>query len=377
MRQRGTWLTSLAELDDLRSLTPDAGPYLTLYLSLRPATEELALATQLQWQGARERAAEAGAPSQVLAAVDSWVEGAHREGAGLCVVAASDGPAHVEHLVRPPPCQFVRWEAIPTLSPLLAVRQVQQPHVVALVDREGADVTVGHHGSAATATSERSVEGRTHPERKVKPGGWSQRRIQQRAEETWQRNMRAVAEEVAGLARDTGARIVALGGDQRAVGLVRDQLPEEIAGLVEPIAVTRSADGSATHLEEELAAVLDRWADQHIARTVESYHEELGQQDRATAGPTDTLAALRAARVALLLVALRCDDPDRAWLGDSADQVFVSADAAGEVSPGGTAGPSAPLFDAAVGAALATGAEVLVLPGDAPVPGGMGALLRW
>jgi hypothetical protein len=384
MRQRGPELTSLAQLDDLRALTADTGPYLSLYLSLRPATEELALATSLKWQEACKRAADAGAPAALLDTVDTWVEGSHREGAGLCVVATPAGPALVEHLERSPAFELVRWEVTPTLTPLLAARQRRQPHVLVQVDRQGADVTVGR--GQATVT-ELSLHGRKYPLSKVYPSGRSQRRIQQRAEETWHRNMHAVAEDVVALARDTDARIVAIGGDQDAVGLIEDQLPEDVRDLVQPISVTRAADGSVSRTDNELDAVLDRWVDDEIARTVETYHEELGKRDRATASAADTLDALRASRVALLLVELQADDTSRAWLGDAADQVFLTvaelaalsvapAEGAGSPSAAGS-DRTAPLLDAAVSAALTTGAEVLVLPADGRVPGGIGALLRW
>jgi hypothetical protein len=374
MRQRGTPVGGLVQLDDLRQLAGGPGPYLSLYLTVPPPIEDLGGATALAWRDLRNQAAQLGAPEALLASVDPQVEDAHREGAGLGVVTAPAGEAHVEHLALSPGASFVRWEPTPALLPLVAVRQRLQPHVVVLVDRVGADVFVrGADSDPTTPASETTVEGRTHPIRKVGPGGWSQRRFQQRAEETWEHNMRLVADEVSRAASDSGARLVAVGGDQRAAGMLTERLPTEIQSMVRPLAVTRSPDGSTTHLDEEVGRLLEEWADEQIAGVLATFREELGQHDRARAGPTDTLEALRSARVAQLLVRFTPEDHRRVWIGDAPEHLSVHGD--GETAD--SIARTAPLMDAAAAGALATGADVCVLPAQADVPGDLGALLRW
>jgi hypothetical protein len=377
MEQHGTALAPLAELDDLRPLVAGLGPFLSAHLPLVPATEEVAEASALRWRAAREGAAAAGAPEPMLAVVDNELGGAHRWGTGLSVVVAADGDTHVSHLPVPPPFELVRWEPVPSLTPLIAARQRLQPHVVALVDRVGADLVArrpgGGRGDADDDVVSRAVDGEDHPISKVAPGGWSQRRFQQRAEETWHRNMSDVAAELATLAERSGARVVALGGDQRAVGLVSELLPVATRDLLRPIAATRAADGSTDHLDEEVAAAVEAWTDEQLARTLSLYRQELGQQDRATAGALETLDALREARVGVLLVRLVGNDDRRAWVGGSPDLVAATPEAlTGDGEP-----RSAPLIDASVAAALATGADVRVVADDDELPEGLGALLRW
>jgi hypothetical protein len=389
MQQHGTALAPLTDLDDLRPVVAGLGPFLSVHLPLEPATEELATELALRWRAGRSRAADAGAPEPLLAVVDGLLDGAQRLGAGLSVIAGAGGDVHVSHTPVPPPFEVVRWEPVPSLAPLVAVRQQLQPHVVALVDRIGADLAVRRRAGSRNVTAEgqvaETVEGDDYPIRKTSGGGWSQRRYQQHAEETWHHNMGEVAAELATLAERSDARVVAIGGDERAVGLVLDQLPAAVRGRARPIAATRAADGSTAQLDDEVARVVDEWTDAQLARTLDLYEQELGQNDRATAGPRDTLAALREARVAVLLVVLDATiatDERRAWVGTSPDQVGSAPEelAAGQPAEVQAAARSAPLVDAAVTAAVATGADVRVLPDSDRLPDGLdglGALLRW
>jgi hypothetical protein len=377
MQQRGTHLAPLAQLDDLRALVARPGDVLSVCLPFRPANEDLAAEVRLEWRALREQAARAGAPYDALATVDRAVDGAHRAHAGLVVVVPRGGEPLVEGIERPPARSAVAWGPVPALVPLVADRQRRQPHVVALVDRQGADIvaSTGRTETAGNATDHTvtTVQGATYPLRKVAPGGWSQRRFQQRAEETWQRNMSQVADEVAARADHVDARFVAVGGDHRAVGLLLEHLPVAVRDLVRPLQVTRATDGSAQRLDEEVDRVLDQWLEAETRRAVDSYREELGQRDRAVAGPADTLAALRAARVAQLLVvdgAAGANDATGsaggpggglAWVGGTPEDVSLAREEL--LDP--TEARQAPQHDVAVAAALATGADVRVVPDPA------------
>ena len=159
-------------------------------------------------------------------------------------------------------------------------------------------------------------------------------------------------------------------------------LPLALLLLLTPRLVTRAEDGSAERLTAEVNAELAAWSTARVDAGLALHAEELGQDDRATAGAGRTLEALRTSRVALLLVAERADDEveaRRAWAGPTRDQIATTAgdladpDAAEEVS----------LLDGAVTAALASGAGVLVVPEASDgaltpqLTDGLGALLRW
>lgn len=380
MEQRGTTVTPLAELDDLRELVGRAAPFLTDYAAFEPVTEALAGEVRLRWEGRRRSLADAGVPDRVLDTVATALERERRGAAGLAVVVPGDGDALVERLASAPDESAV-WQPVPALRPLIARRQRHLAHVVALVDRTGADLRAGT-GSVTDEDVTLTVAGEDDVIRKVQPGGWSQRRFQQRAEDSWQHNMTQVAAELAALAERVQAPVVAVGGDERAVGYLVDALPATVRERVERIGVTRAADGSGDRLSAEVDAELASWSGARVEAAMALHAEELGQGDRATSGAGRTLEALRAARVAVLLVAERARDAAedrRAWIGPTRDQVATT--------PGDLAEPHAaegvPLLDAAVTAALASGAGVLVVPaGDDGSPpedlrDGLGALLRW
>jgi hypothetical protein len=377
MKQQESPLGVLARLDDLRDLAAAAGPFLSVHLSLWPPTHDLSERVALTWRSLREQAAQAGTPPSMLEHVDEAVAAdPHRLGAGLSVVVSETGHTHVEHLRVAPAVDLVRWEPTPALTPLIAARQMNVPHIVALVDRIGADVLVrpaGSTGDHAGMDADVEVEGADFPITKVAAGGWSHRRIQQRAEETWRDNMREAADGLAGVARRVDPAVIGVGGDERAVTLLYEALPDPVRDRCRSIDVTRASDGSIAELDDEMDRVLRDHVDEQLSEAEDVYQRELGQRDRATAGPLDTLRALRAARVALLLTTDATSDTRRAWIGHDHRDVAVTPDAL----PDSSDARSAPLGDVAVTAALATAADVRVVPADSPPAGGIGALLRW
>ena len=383
MEQRGTTVAPLADLDGLRDLVSRPGPVLTAYVAFEPATEAIAAEARLRWDARRRALAAEDVPEAALAAVDRALEGAHRGAAGLAVIVPGDGgEAHVERLTTAPQ-EEARCAAVPGLRALVAGRQRHLPHVVALVDRTGADLRAWTGGDPAEDQLTTTVTGEDEVIRKVGGGGWSHRRFQQRAEDSWHHNMGQVANELAALADKVHARVVAVGGDERAVGYLLDALPAGVRERVHRIGATRAADGSQAHLDEEVGAELDAWCAERVDAVLALHAEELGQGDRATEGAGRTLEALRAARVATLLVAE--GDPgggvaDRqVWVGPTRDQVATTL---GDLAAPDAA-VAAPLLDAAVAAALASGADVVTIPpdedGDYPeaLRDGLGALLRW
>src|SRR5205807_6625250 len=147
-------------------------------------------------------------------------------------------------------------------------------HVVVLTDRRGADiVAVDRHREQHedVATDARA------PMRRSAPGGWSQRRNQQRAENTWDHNAGDVAVKVVEAVRRIGANVVVLAGDVRAVQLLRDGLPREVASLVRLVDGTRHAGGSPERLEEEVAHLVATVAASETTEALRLFRQELGQ----------------------------------------------------------------------------------------------------
>ena len=364
MESAGPTPHAAVDLSDLVPLLTAPGPVATVYLTTEAEIDNAAQRSEQRWRTLRRTMADDGVPEPVLAAIDPLVPEAHLDGQTLAVIAGGDGVRLVDHFPEPPQTDGYRWGSLPWIGPVLEERQGAVAHVIVTIDRTGADLVLVRPGGDAV---EREVSGDpSAPVSKSAPGGWSQRRYQQRAENTWQDNAGNVADEVANLVRRGGGRIVIVAGDVRAVQLLRDALPAEVLELVE-----------VTDSDPAQAAV--RAVDTAVARgtveLLEKFKEEKGQADRAADGVRATVDALNRSQVEVLLVHADPDDQRTAWFG--ADPVPVSLDP-GELKDLGVDSPTeGPLVDVLIRAAAGTGATVRMIPHAGPVQDNTGAILRW
>lgn len=359
------------DLADLRSVVEGVGPFATVHLLLQPEEVDAAERLDVRIRNATGTLAGAGAPEDVVAAVDAALRTEpNPDGGTLAVVATTAGVRHRAVLAPEARVDLAEWAPLPRLTALVEARQAAVPHVVVLIDRTGADVigVVGDDEQEA-----RQVRGDSAPITKVHAGGWSDRRYDQRAESSWEENAGQVGTAVEQMAARVGAAFVAVAGDVRATALLRDALPAELAARVQEVDGTRHPDGS----EDETAEALDRLVATAsatvTAATLRDLRAEEARQGAAAAGPDDVLAALAETRVDVLLVHDDPDDDRTAWFGPEAPH--VGADRATVAAMGVEDPQEGRLVDVAVRSALLSGAAVRVVPRT--VDGGLGALLRW
>ena len=357
---------------DLLDIVLGEGPFLTVYLTTEAAIENAAQRSELRWKDLRRELSSQGVDDGILDAVEPLVPDAHLEGECLVVIANAGGLLHVSHEPDPPTRDVGRWGDLPMIGPLLEWRQSQVPHVVALVDRKGGDLFVFHPDGG---DAHMEAGGGGDPIHKAKPGGWSQSRYQRRAENVWEANASDVADALVELVDKEQPRLIALGGDVRAVELVKHALPARVLDLIGDISATRTADGSVDAVAEEVTRLVATAVAVDTKDLLAKFREERGQADRAVDGPADTLAALTRAQVEVLLVHADPDDARTAWFGTEAIPVSErSTDLTDLGLDGAKAGP---LVDVAIRAALGTGAGIRMIPGAGGPTGGVGAILRW
>lgn len=349
------------------------GPILSLYLPLQPDVENAARKSEAEWKAARQRAEAAGAPEPILEAIDPLVPDAHRHGRCLAVVANATGVLHAEHGPTAPPATRLAWAPVASLAPIIEWRQSQPPHLLVLADRTGADLVafIGHE------SLERREAGDVddHPIRKVHPGGWSQRRFQQRAEHTWENNAEAVVEELARMAKQFDVRLIVAAGDVRAIELLQGDLPEDLRDRFTTVAGGRADGTDQEAIEEEARRQVEVLVDQETAMVLEKLREEVGQKDLAVEGNDSTLEALTKAQVATLLVS---DDPeDDRSAHCTSEPIPVAATEHRLEELGVEPRTEARLVDVAIRAALGTGASVRIVPAESGVADNVAALLRW
>ncbi len=373
MERSGVTPQVAADTSDLADLVNASGPFLSLQLGTEADIDNAAQRSEQRWRAVREQAAAQGAPEEVLAAVDPIVPDAHLEGQGLAVVATTAGVLHVEHGPRLPDTEGARWAPLPSLIPVIGWRQTSPAYVTVLVDREGADLTAYRRERPAV---QREAGGDDYPLRKPNAGGWSQRRYEERAENTWDRNASDAADQVVRLARRVDARLVVAAGDQRALTLFQEALPADLAQRVHVVSGGRSADGSEDLFREQARVAVELAVNADTDDLMEKFREERGQGDRAAEGTRAALSALAMGAVDVLLLAP--DDPAdarTAWFGPDATQVATTA---ADLRGLGVDEPvEGRLVDVAVRAALGTGAGIRVVEAGAGLEGGIGAILRW
>jgi hypothetical protein len=360
------------DVSDLGELFQEAGPFLTLMLATEASLENASQHNQQRWRGKRDDLASSGAPEAALAAVDPLIPDAHLYGRTLFVVATTDGVRLASHWPSLPSREFGRWEALPVLAPLLEQRQSTPPHVLVVADRKGADITAVRYEAGDL---ERSVDGDLEHGRKVHPGGWSQRRYQERAENVWERNAKDVANALTRLVSHVDAQLVALAGDVRAVQLLQGALPDEVAAVIQVMDGSRSADGSPGVDPDQLSDALAAISAHDTAVLLEKLSEEKGQGDRGVEGAKATAGALAMAQVQVLLVHDEPDDSRVAWFGADPTSVALSAEELHDL--GVDESHSGRLVDVFLRSAVGTGAGVRIVPEPDRILEDVAALLRW
>jgi hypothetical protein len=357
---------------DLAELFATDGPFASVYLDASStAVPDAGAQLDLRWRNVRRDLEQAGAPEVLLDVVEGAVGGDHEGGDTLAIVAAGDRVLLRAHLPEPPKHDVGLFGALPAVGPLLEWEQGLLPHVVVTADRVGADiVAIGR----SDVLEERQVRGETEHITRSHPGGWSQRRFQQRAENTWEQNAKQVADEVTEVVDAVGARLLLVSGDVRAVGFLRQHLPGRLEGI------TKVIEHGGTTVESSIGALTDdvvrqvaTVAAEDTVALLQEFREERGQHDRAADGVAPTVTALQMAQVATLLLAPDVDDDRTAWYGPEPGLVALTR---GELEGFGVEAPvEGRLEDVLLRAAAGTGAAVRIVPA-ATVTDGVGAILR-
>jgi len=307
-----------------------APPVISVYLTTAGARPDAAGHVALRWKSLRRRLAEDGAPEAALAHVDPMIERAHAEGETLVAMANAEKLLYVANLPELPEDDLAVVGPLPHVVPLLAAMQRMLPHIVVATDRVGAELVAV---LPADPDQHAEVTGSDLHITRSSPGGWSQRRFQQRAENRWEANARAVAEELTRLVDATDPRIVVISGDVRAVAFLREHVPARVKSLLAEVQGDYSSVDEVLHRGRELVADV---AEVDTAALLADFERERGQGDLSSVGPPATLEALARGQVETVLL-----DPVRtagrtAWFGPDLSQVAETPEglqAAGDAGP--------------------------------------------
>lgn len=373
------------------------GTVASAYLPTPSAEVGAGRTAALRWQDMRRQLARDGADDATLQAMDAAFgvdteavtpgvraeaenrrpsppaddQADHADGAVLAVIAA-DGEVLVRRaLEHVPAAGSARVSPVPWLTPLIEAEQGRVPYLVVLLDRTGAEiwgVDEDHHAIEA------EVEGKDHPIHRVRSGGWSHRRIQQRVVDTWEANAGTVADEVDRLVRKLRPARVLVAGEDHAVSAFFNAASGQLGPLLHKLQRGARHDRTnAEQVEEEVRRLVRTVVAAETVTVLDRFRSRLGHGDQAADGPNEVVCALQIGAVEQLLVHDAADDDRTAVFSDAHGQVAL--DAAELDALGATDVVRARLIDVCVRAALAQGADVRIMPA-AVLDSGLGALLR-
>jgi hypothetical protein len=294
------------KLAHLQDLTERTGPFVTVYLDTSGDAEDAAKAIELRWRSAREQLSEQGADTADLQAVEDHLRDHEKRTGrrGQALVAAHGEVVFDEELPVPPTeysdDELTHYGPLPHLMPYLRLRAARIPHVIAVVDHQGADVTTVNARSEARRTN---TEGDDHPLHKSRSAGeGDEQRHQNAVEEQWQRNAEQAADEITKQALRSGAETIVLAGDVQQRKLVHERLRKGLQDrVVETEASHRDRKASDESLRHEVDEAVRNAVEERVTRVVEEFERERGEQGRAVEGWEDTVEALQREQVRALL----------------------------------------------------------------------------
>jgi len=373
-------------LDRITSDLPTDVPLVTVVMDATRESETGVQAVLTRWKDLR-RGVEDQLDGETLAALDDRVRDiSNAAGRHGRVLVAAGGQVHLDCVLAEPPAQD---DAVVGLNAFALARAADEHvrYLLAAVDRSGTDVTyhisaTSQAGTPAGYDGGESYEGGHDELSKANTGGWSHRRYESRAEDSWERNAEAVAGELDRLVAELRPELLLLTGDVRARALVEDELGHAAKELVLTVdGGSRSAGAKPETFQQHVTDVLEQYRLRRREQVLDTFRQVHGQDGAAVTGRDAVLDVLRRGQVGDLLLTESAAGPpstlarSTVWVGNDPLQLGDRSDV---VEMGATA-PHEVRADLAVGqAALGQGAGITVVDDAAmDVPDGVAALLRW
>ncbi len=362
----------------LQPVLDATGPFATVCADVTHTTENADTELDLRVRAIAGELSGQGAPEAVVEAVRSRLLESNDGGdvatlRGRALVVAADGSVVLDQaLVAAPLRQVAEYSASPDLLPVLRQLPGRVPHVVAIVDRVGADISF--LGAPGQVEEEDTVEGDSFQIRKFSGGGWAHHRFQHNSENKWVHNADGVAARITAMADRLSPRFVLVAGDVRARQILTDRAADVWSDLVVSMDEGGRAAGADREPVERRAAELVAEHEAHEeAQSVERI-ASAGAHGLAVTGTAAVVEAMRKGQVETLVLADRPDD-EQLLVGDAPTVLGLEQ---GDMDALGTHGTAVPAERALVTAAVASSAAVVVvpraaMPDDVPVA----AILRY
>lgn len=378
------------KIDWLKPLIGRNEPFTTVYMDATRAGESGDLEVENRWKGLRRTLERQGAEAALLEELGevllrpTRVAGPH----GRFVVAAEGSIVIDKVLVNPPVREESAHGPLPCLLPAAHAADESVARLVIEVNREGADLTFVDSARALGGSLEEirraSVSGGHDELSKANAGGWSHRRLENRAEDSWERNAEAVAAQVDRLVDVQEPELVIITGDVRAVALVCGALGKKAKDLLVEVPGGSRNDGVKDDVfRDRLDVALEEFRGRRRDVVLDKYRQEHGRDGAAVSSLTDVVSVLQRGQVSELIfyyseahTAARLGERTL-WIGPDVLQIASTQEELAGI--GVTMGArEVPADVALVRAALGQDAGVTFAEdGSVDLPDGVGAVLRW
>lgn len=375
------------ELHWLKPLLGRPAPFVTVHLDATRADASGDEEVAGRWRSLRRDLERAGAAAGVLDEIEqvvtrpTGVTTPH----GRVVIADSRGVV-VDRVLKSPPAQSSAvLDDVPVLLPAVRAADEATRFLLVEVDRQGADLTWSD-GSGVRGSSKETVEGDHDVLHKVKEGGgaWAHKRVQVRAEDSWERNAETVAADLDKQVVEKKPEIVLVTGDVRAVSLLCHAVAPRTRELVVEVQGGSRADGvNQQAFHQRVSEALEAFRRTRRTAVLDRYREALGRGEAAVTSVDDVVTVLQRGQVAEVVLHEDATLPGsslserRLWVGPEPLQIASSeSDLAGI---GVTSGArQMPADVALIRAALGQDAGLTIASdGQVEVVDGIGAVLRW
>lgn len=362
-------------LGERTSLLEQTGPWCTLYLNASTGTVDTLEAGDVRPRNLRAALEDAGASDEdILAALDAASAATGQPAPVSRYVLVRNGKVELNEVLEGQTAaqEVVEVGPVPNLVPLLKHRAAGYSYLVVQVSRDDAEIEL--HSSLGGRPVSQEIEGSHENIKKFPGGGWAQYKYQHRTEEVWKQNARAVAEAVDKLVQQEEPRLVVLAGDERACGLVEDELSEAAKSLLARIHSHTHTGGADEERVE--ASIQERVAEDEAdqVRDVIDHLAEREGQGRAAVGLGETVRALQQGQVETLVLDDGALDDRNVYALDAPPWICSAPE---EATGAGLLGQVKAATGLVRAAALTNAAIVFlphtVLPKDARVAG----VLRW
>ncbi len=355
-------------LNMLRPVYEQAGPWASVYLDTSGSERYASETIDLRWRALREQLEAAQADPRTVDAIEAAIRrDGPSAGEGGRAFFARDGAVGFAHpLTQPPVVDMASWSL--------------RPHTAALVRALGEHLQwvradVHHTGGTLTGQDGSKVQIRGDSPDDVTAGSFSLARDQRATAQDWDRTSDDIAAAVAAMVDQNHADVIVLSGDIQARELVINRLPPLLAGKVVEVDYESPTAGHDAVLDQATTAAVASVAETTRQAMIERFRNGFGDGN-SVRGLAAVADAARERRLEVLVLGAE-PKPGDAWV-DPSDPTFVGPDERAVQDYGVSAPAREDAEEALIGAAAATGADVVTMDADdTDLPEGIGAIVRF